>query len=140
MSSAEQFEMSYRKLWAALHRPDDPDLSQHEREILQHVPAKGGCSLTEIVAHLGLPKSSCSEIVKGLTRRGFLNRVRDPSDDRRLQLTLTRQGRAKVANDSVLDLGRLAITLGRLRPAEQKELVRLMAVLAELSAPSGVRS
>src|ERR1700686_1190577 len=140
MSSAEQFESSYRKLWAALHRPDDPDLSQHEREILQHVPAKGGCSLTEIVAHLGLPKSSCSEIVKGLTRRGFLNRVRDPSDDRRLQLTLTRQGTAKVANDSVLNLGRLAAALGRLRPADQKELVRLMAELAALSAPSAVKN
>jgi MarR family transcriptional regulator, organic hydroperoxide resistance regulator len=140
MSSAEQFESAYRKLWAALHRPDDPDLSQHEREILHHVPAKGGCSLTEIVAHLGLPKSSCSEIVKGLTQRGFLNRVRDPSDDRRLQLTLTSRGRAKVADDRVLNVGHLSAALGRLRPADQKELVRLMAELAELSARSGVKN
>jgi DNA-binding MarR family transcriptional regulator len=134
MSSAEQFESAYRKLWAALHRPDDPDLSQHERAILHHVPAKGGCSLTEIVAHLGLPKSSASEIVKGLTQRGFLNRVRDPADDRRLQLTLTPRGKAKVGDDRVLNIGRLAAALDRLRPADQKDLVRLMAELAELSS------
>ncbi len=134
MSSAEQFESSYRKLWAALHRPDDPDLSQHERAILHHVPAKGGCSLTEIVAHLGLPKSSCSEIVKGLTQRGFLNRVRDPLDDRRLQLTLTPRGRVKVADDRVLNIGSLAAALDRLRPTDQKALVRLMEELADLSS------
>jgi DNA-binding MarR family transcriptional regulator len=133
MSRAEQFETSYRKLWAALHRPDDPDLSQHEREILHHVPAEGGCTLSEIVTHLGLPKSSCSEIVKGLTHRGFLNRVRDPSDDRRLQLTLTARGKNKVADDRVLNVDRLAAALGRLGPADQKELVRLIAELAESS-------
>lgn len=133
MSSAEQFESSYRKLWAALHRPDDPDLSQHERQILHHVPAEGGCTLSAIVTHLGLPKSSCSEIVKGLTQRGFLNRVRDPSDDRRLQLTLTELGKEKVADDRVLNVGRLAAALGQLRPADQKELVRLVAELAESS-------
>lgn len=140
MSSAEQFESAYRELWAALHRPDDPDLSQHERQILHHVPAEGGCSLTEIVAHLGLPKSSCSEIVKGLTQRGFLNRVRDPSDDRRLRLTLTPRGREKVADDRVLDVGRLAAALARLRRADQKQLVGLMAELAESSSSLERRS
>ena len=133
MSSAEQFEASYRKLWAALHRPDDHDLSRHEREILHHVPAEGGCTLSEIVTHLGLPKSSCSEIVKGLTQRGFLNRVRDPSDDRRLQLTLTARGKDKVADDRVLNVGRLAAALGHLPPADHKELVRLIAELAKSS-------
>ena len=140
MSSAEQFESSYRKLWAALHRPDDPDLSQHEREILHHVPAEGGCTLSEIVTHLGLPKSSCSEIVKGLTQRGFMNRVRDPSDDRRLKLTLTARGKDKVADDRVLNVGRLAAALGRLRPADQKDLVRLMAELAESTTSPDRRS
>jgi hypothetical protein len=41
-----------------------------------------------------------------------------------------------VANDSVLNLGPLAAALARLRPSDQKELVRLMAELAALSAPS----
>jgi hypothetical protein len=46
-------------------------------------------------AHLGLPKSTASVIVKGLSRRGLVRRRRDTADERHLSITLTK-GRRRI--------------------------------------------
>jgi DNA-binding MarR family transcriptional regulator len=130
-STAEQFEKLYTRLWAALHRPDDPDLTQHERELLHHVPADGGVDLTGLARHLALPKSTASVLVKDLARRGFLIRQRDPADERRLRLVLSNEGRARVAADRVLDPDRLARALARLDPPDRAALLRTLTSLAD---------
>src|SRR5205823_6589011 len=110
-----RFERAFARLWATLRRGEDPDLTQHERELLRHVPAHGGgVHLNEVAWSLTLPKSTASVLVKGLERRGFLVRRRDPNDERRLAITLTPKGRDRVASDSVLDLRRLGEALAQL--------------------------
>jgi DNA-binding MarR family transcriptional regulator len=79
-SSAEQFEDAYRRVWTELNRSDDPDLSQHERQLLHHIPATGGVTLGWLAGHLALPKSSTSVLIKSLERRGFVTRKRDLAD------------------------------------------------------------
>src|SRR2546430_13913828 len=96
-SAAEQYEKLYRRIWGALSRPDDPDLSQHERQLLHHVPVEGAVSLSWLAGHLALPKSAASVLVKSLGQRGFVGRARDPGDERRLAIGLTDAGRARVA-------------------------------------------
>lgn len=135
MSNSELFEKAYRSIWMSLHRRDDPDLSQHERDILSHIPPDG-CSLGDIVRHLALPKSTCSEIVKSLAQRGFVNRVRDAADDRRIRLTLAREGRARVADDRVLEPAGLARALARLPTPDRSTLLRLMRKLAAVASSS----
>src|ERR1700719_517626 len=88
-SQAEQFDQLYGRLWRVLLRADTADLSQHERQLLHHVPAEKGIPLGAVARHLGIPKSSASEQVKSLERRGFLTRRRDPDDERRLSIVLT---------------------------------------------------
>ena len=136
-SDQEQFECLYRRIWAALMKPDDPDLSQHERQLLHHVPADRAISLTELARHLALPKSSASVIVKDLGRRGFLERARDADDERRLRITLTTSGRDRVAADTVLDPGRLAAALARLPDARRRQLLRGLEELAEAAEDLG---
>jgi len=101
-SQAEQFDQLYGRLWRALLKADTADLSQHERQLLQHVPAEKGIPLGVVARHLGMPKSSASEQVKSLERRGFLTRHRDPEDERQLSIVLTDAGVARVRRDSVL--------------------------------------
>ena len=87
-----------------LRRGDDGDLSEHERQLLHHIPAAApGVPLGDVARHLALPNSSASVLVKDLARRGFVRRARDPRDERRLALVLTRRGAERVAADSVLD-------------------------------------
>src|SRR2546423_13355092 len=130
-STAEQFDALYGRLWRAFIKPDADDLSQHERQLLHHVPAVGGIPLGDVANHLGIPKSSASEQVKSLERRGFLTRRRDLEDERRLSIVLTTKGQERVASDSVLDVERLGAALKRL---STKERVALLAGLERLAA------
>src|SRR4051794_19882424 len=140
-SASEHFEILYRRIWGALNRPDAPDLSQHERDLLHHVPADGAVSLTWLAGHLGLPKSTASMVVKGLGQRGFVQRTRDPGDERRLAIALTDQGRARLAQDTVLEPEALAAALAKLSPSVRAALLDGLAQLADAAeaVPGHVR-
>lgn len=139
-SETERFEQSYRRIWGALNRPDDPDLSQHERQLLHHVPASGGVALKWLARHLGLPKSTTSVLLKDLERRGFLRRLRDAEDERRLAVVLTHEGRLRVERDTVLEPARLAATLERLPPAEREALLAGLEHLAAAAEAAASRT
>jgi DNA-binding MarR family transcriptional regulator len=89
-----------------------------------------GIALHEVARHLGIPKSSASERVKSLERRGFLTRRRDPEDERRLSIVLTDAGVARVRRDSVLDPVRLAAALKRISAEDRKALLAALEHLA----------
>lgn len=133
-SDAEQFDQLYGRLWRVLLKPDTEDLSQHERQLLHHVPADVGISLGVVARHLGMPKSSASEQVKSLERSGFLIRRRDPEDERRLSIVLTDAGAARVRQDSALNLDRLAAALKKVSAEDRRAL---LTGLARLAAAAG---
>jgi DNA-binding MarR family transcriptional regulator len=122
-SQAEQFDNLYGRLWRAFFKADDDDLTQHERQLLHHIGAENGISLGGVAGHLGIPKSSASERVKSLERRGFLTRRRDPADERRLSIVLTDSGVARVTRDSVLDLAPLATALKKISAEDRRALL-----------------
>ncbi|HEU5471482.1 MAG TPA: MarR family winged helix-turn-helix transcriptional regulator [Actinophytocola sp.] len=130
-SDSERFETLYRRIWGALNRPDDPDLSQHERQVLHHVVPTDGVALTWLAGHLGLPKSTTSVLVKSLAARGFVERTRDPADERRLAIRLTAKGRRTVERDTVLRPDALAAALARLDPDTRAALLHGLERLAE---------
>lgn len=133
LAEAQRFEAAYRGIWGAHNRPDDPDLSQHERQLLHHVPGHGGVPLTWLAQHLALPKSSTSVLVKDLARRGFVERTRDPDDERRLAIVLTRKGLQRVEADTVLDLDSLGSALELLPNRTRTSLIEGMEKLASAS-------
>jgi DNA-binding MarR family transcriptional regulator len=118
-----------------LRRGDDGDLSEHERQLLHHIPARApGVPLGTVARHLALPSSSASVLVKDLARRGFVARTRDPRDERRLALVLTRRGAARVAADSVLEPARLTAALASLSASERRALVAALERLGDAGA------
>jgi DNA-binding MarR family transcriptional regulator len=130
-SDSERFERAYRRVWGALHRGDDSELSQHERQLLHHVPETGGIALTALAAHLALPKSTASVVVKDLERRGFVKRARDERDERRLAIVLSETGAARVRADTVLEPERLARALAALPEPVREQLLEHFEALAE---------
>jgi DNA-binding MarR family transcriptional regulator len=137
-SDSERFEILYRRIWGALNRPDDPDLSQHERQVLHHV-LPDGVALTWLAGHLGLPKSSTSVLVKSLAARGFVERARDPSDERRLAIRLTEKGRQTVSQDTVLRPDALAAAMAKLDEESRRGLLDGLAKLAEAAEDQAQR-
>lgn len=133
-SDSRRFDDIYRRLWNALHVGDrNGDLGQHERQLLAHVPAEGGISLSALAAHLLLPKSSASVAVRKLADKGLVVRVRRPDNERELAITLTPEGRRRVADDAVLDPRRLAAALRSLPEADRAELLRLLESVAAVA-------
>lgn len=137
-SDSEHFERLYRRIWGALNRQDDPGLSQHERRVLRHVRPEG-VALTWVAGHLGLPKSTASVLVKSLAARGFVERSRDPDDERRLAIRLTDKGRRTVERDTVLRPDALAAALDRLDAAQRRALLAGLEHLADAAEEAGDR-
>ena len=133
-SDAEQFDQLYRRVWETFFKADVEDLSQHERQLLHHVPSDGGIPLGDVARHLGIPKSSASEQVKSLERRGFLTRRRDPNDERRLAIVLTEAGVGRVRSDSILDLDRLGAALKNLSGSQRRALIKGLDRLASAAS------
>jgi DNA-binding MarR family transcriptional regulator len=136
-SATERFERAYQRLWLALHRPDAADLTQHELQLLHHVPVEGGIPLTALARHLALPKSTASVLVKDLERRGFLHRARDVRDERRLAIALTDAGRRRVDADTVLSPDHLSAALALLEPTTRGALLDAVEQLASASERVG---
>jgi DNA-binding MarR family transcriptional regulator len=130
LSDSERYELAYRRVWGALHRGDEPDLGQHERQLLHHLPREGGVALSWLARHLALPKSTTSVLLKDLERRGFVQRARDARDERRLAVVLTGEGHRRVQADTVLEPARLAQALERLPARRRASLLAGMDALA----------
>ena len=129
-SVSEQFDELYGRVWRLFFKADSSDLSQHERQLLHHIHEGQKVALGDVARHLGIPKSSASEQVKSLERRGFLTRGRDRADERRLAIMLTPKGVARVRSDSVLDRKRLAVALRAMSKSDREGLLRGFASLA----------
>ncbi len=132
-SQAEQFDRLYGRIWRAFLKADSGDLSQHERQLLHHIQEGRKVPLGEVARHLGIPKSSASEQVKSLQQRGFVTRGRDRADERRLAITLTPKGAARVRSDSVLDLNRLEAALRGMSKSDLQAVFKGLGVLADQS-------
>jgi DNA-binding MarR family transcriptional regulator len=130
-SDSERFEELYRRLWGALNRQDDADLSQHERQVLHHLAPHESVPLNWLADHLGLPKSTMSVMIKSLATRGFVQRERDAGDERRLAITLTTHGRQRVEHDTVLRPDDLAAAMARLDPDTTAALLHGLTRLAD---------
>jgi DNA-binding MarR family transcriptional regulator len=137
-SEGERFQEAFARVWLHLRRGDDPDLSEHERQLLHHIPARPpGVTLGAVADHLALPRSSASVLVKDLARRGFVRRARDRADERRLALVLTAEGARRVAADSVLDPDRLTAALDALDACDRAALLDGLERVAEAGAAAG---
>lgn len=135
-SVSDRFESLFFRAWHALRNPEDPELSPHEREVLAHVPVRGGIALRALVEHLLLPQSTMSVLVKDLEKRGFVRRMRDPADERRLAIVLTARGRAKLRRPG-LDRGKLGPALDSLNAGEAGALMDAFERVVEKAEVAG---
>lgn len=87
--------------------------------------------VTELAAYLGLDKSSMSGLIDRAERRGLLARDRNPHDGRVVEVYLTPAGQELTQRLVVEGRRALAPTIGRLRPEEREQLVRLLDTILE---------
>lgn len=129
----------YPKIFFACHsrHVHDPDkklkLTTHQANVLEHLDKKASFSLQELAVHMGVTPSTMSITVERLVKLGYVKRIRDKMDSRRLNLTLSKQGMAIKRGRSVLDKEKVESILKRLNDQERSVALKGLALLASAS-------
>jgi DNA-binding MarR family transcriptional regulator len=129
----------YPRIYFACHtrHVQDPvsrrTLSRHQASILDHLDEVEGTSLLGLAQHMGVTPGTMSVAVDRLVRRGYVARVRDTADKRRVSLRLSQRGVAIRNASSVLDPVRVEVVLDHLSAADRDAAIRGLRLLAEAS-------
>lgn len=118
------------------------DLRPVEFSILRLVAANPGVHQGQLAESLGVQRANMVALIKGLARRGLLDRGNVPGDRRRIALTLTGEGESFVIEMNAIwacHEQRFVEQLGG--PAERDRLIALLDRISEMpgdgSEPAG---
>lgn len=92
---------------------------------------KGPVRQSDLVRHLGVSRSSVSELVDALAREGLVESVPDPDHGRRLLVALTKPGRLVARAQIENNADRLRASFSGLTLDEQRHLVALLDRLCQ---------
>ncbi len=120
----------YRRFHVSHHALPGADVTPRMLSALHHLAASGPLTIGELVTHLGLSKSTTTELVDRLEAKGLVDRMRDERDQRRVFIWLTDAGRARAAAYArVLEDEALAKALARMAPASRLHLIEGLRAL-----------
>lgn len=116
------------------HRRDpqtERAVSAHQGSILDHLDAVAPTNLTQLAEHMGVTPSTMSLHVDRLVIGGYVTRVRDAADRRRVLLLLTEAGLRVRAANSVLEPELVTAMLQHLTPEQRLAGIRGLELLAD---------
>ena len=128
---------SYPKIYLACHtrhlRDDETGKSLSPRlgSILDHLDTNPPLTLSSLAKHLDVTESTVSLQVDKLQRGGYVRRVPDTGDRRRVLVLLTPRGKRIKEQNSVLDADLVREMISLLRPRELETALSGLDLLAE---------
>ena len=129
----------YPKIYFACHarhvidKDKSVTITAHQMSILGHLEPDEPISLFDLAMHMGVTPSTMSITVERLYKLGYVERVKDKKDARRVSLTLSRQGARIKKKQSVLDPALVGALLLRLSEKERKIALDGLSLLAYAS-------
>ena len=135
----------YPRIYFACHRTHvrDPQsgapVSSHQVSILDHLDADAPTMLTDLATHMGVTAATMSIAIGRLVNQGYVTRVLDPADRRKVQLRLTEAGVGICAANSVLEPTLVAEMLDQLSAPDRKAALRGLELLAQGGAAAQQR-
>ena len=133
----------YPRIYFACHRRHvrDPGsnrvLSSHQVQILDHLDERAVTFISTLAEHMGVTVSTISLALDRLVHEGFVRRVPDKADRRRVGVLLTKAGVRIRDSSSVLDPDLVAGLVGRLSDDERAQAVRGLRLLADAGGGAG---
>jgi DNA-binding MarR family transcriptional regulator len=109
---------------------DAPPAPRHVAALMQIV-SNEGMSVSALAAQLGVSLATASQVVTDLHNGGLIERTEDPTDRRRTLITIAESHRGlaeTILNTRLLPVQR---ALDRMRPAEQRAVVRGLQLIAD---------
>ena len=105
-------------------------LSRHQASILDHLDEIDPTTLNDLAGHMGVTAGTMSVSIDRLERQGYVTRLRDAADKRRVHLRLTSAGVRVRQASSVLDASRVESLLARLDDNERATAIAGLQLLA----------
>ena len=134
--AAKQVMALYPRIYFACHTRHvrDPQthrlLSRHQASILDHLDDVEPTTLNDLARHMGVTAGTMSLAIDRLERKGYVVRLRDTADRRRVQLRLTTGGVRLRQASSVLDAARVEALVARLDGGDRDAAIHGLALLA----------
>lgn len=131
-------DMTRRMHWAIVRGVDDPDAPAHEDNpgqirVLHILRRHRHLTMNEIATHMQVSRPTVSGIVRGLTERGWVERVNDPDDWRTVHARITPLGDEVLERHKEGILMRVAGWVERLPIEQQQRLVDAMPAMRSLA-------
>jgi DNA-binding MarR family transcriptional regulator len=126
----------YPRIYFACHREHvrDPktglDVSARQVSILDHLDANHPTMVSDLAKHLGVTPATMSLAIGRLVDRGYVTRILDPIDRRKVQLRLTADGVRVTNANSVLEPALVEDMLDQLSAADRRTALNGLAILA----------
>jgi MarR family transcriptional regulator, organic hydroperoxide resistance regulator len=136
-SGMQRVLQSYPKIYLACHTRhlrDDAtgrSLSPRLGSILDHLDVQPPLTLSTLAKHLDVTESTVSIQIGKLESAGYVRRIRDTHDRRRVTVRLTTAGKRVKEQNSVLDADLVREMISLLRPVEVEAALRGLDLLAE---------
>lgn len=124
--------MVFRVIRTELRKYGAKEMSVPQYRTLAFVYRNEGASLSEVCDHIGLTLPTMSALVDGLVARGLVNRRTDREDRRRMTLTLTEPGRARLQSARAATMAYLEERLRQLSASDRATITLAMRMLREL--------
>ena len=126
----------YPRIYFACHTRHvrDPEsdrlLSRHQASVLDHLDEIEPTTLMELSRHMGVTPGTMSVSIDRLERKGYVVRLRDAADRRKVHVRLTTAGLRVREASSVLDVARVEAMLTRLTDDDRQRAIDGLALLA----------
>jgi DNA-binding MarR family transcriptional regulator len=126
----------YPRIYFACHTRHvrDPQnsrlLSRHQASILDHLDEMAPTTVMDLAGHMGVTAATMSLAIDRLERKGYVVRLKDAKDRRRVHVRLTTAGVRVREASSVLDPVRVEALVARLADDERDRAVDGLALLA----------
>jgi DNA-binding MarR family transcriptional regulator len=105
-------------------------LSRHQASVLDHLDEIEPTTLMDLSRHMGVTAGTMSVAIDRLERKGYVVRLRDATDRRKVHVRLTSAGVRIREASSVLDPERVQSLLDRLSDPERERAIEGLALLA----------
>lgn len=126
----------YPKIYFACHTRHVTDkesgvkLTANQASILNHLDTRETITLFDLAMHMGVSPSTMSIAINKLVKLKLVKRVKDKTDKRKTNLSLTAEGDKIKKSHSVLDAERVNAVLARLNSVERKLAMDGLGLLA----------
>jgi MarR family transcriptional regulator, organic hydroperoxide resistance regulator len=135
-AAAHEVLTLYPRIFFACHTRHvrDPQssrlLSRHQASVLDHLDDVDPMTLNGLARHMGVTAGTMSLTIDRLERKGYVVRLRDVADKRRVHVRLTSAGVRVREASSVLDPPLVEAMVARLSPEDRDAAIRGLELLA----------